>query len=111
LKESKTQHQNYLDAWNLIKVFESEWKLKSMGGKPLVVKKAGPKKKKKQPKEDLSTEQKKKKENEIQRILEEQIKYLSKQDMTRYSTLPQSAIEQKALEFVREYFKNQKVNL
>lgn len=60
---------------------------------------------------DLTSKQIKAKENEIQRILEEQIKYISKQDMSRYNNLPQSTIEMKALEFVREYFRNQKVIL
>ncbi|ELR17738.1 ubiquitin ligase, putative [Acanthamoeba castellanii str. Neff] len=69
--------------------------------------KPAPKKKKvKKEKEDLDKKSKKGKEAELERLLEEQIKFISKQNMTSLHLLSEASLKNKSEEFIAEYYKN-----
>ncbi len=67
------------------------------------------KKKVKKEKEDLDKKSKKGKEAELERLLEEQIKFISKQNMTSLHLLSEASLKNKSEEFIAEYYKNIKV--
>jgi alpha-tubulin suppressor-like RCC1 family protein len=67
------------------------------------------KKKVKKEKEDLDKKSKKGKEAEFERLLEEQLLFVSKQDMSSLHLLPESTIRDRSEQFIAEYYKNSKV--
>lgn len=64
----------------------------------------------KKEKEDLDPNSKRGKEKEFLRMLEEQIKFISKQDMRDLHLLSQTSINQKSNQFIEEYYRTLKVH-